>query len=248
MPKGVHNGDRRPKRTKEQRELDLIEMVRLLRRGWKKVEIAQRLGLDRSQITYDWKVILQRLEKNHQHDLPTYRNQLREEYAEVKREAWGAWELSKQAGVKVTEEETADARGLRTLKRTLTEGRLPDREYLDVLLHCLEAERELEGLDEPRKLDVRQQAVVATVDWDRLAQGFGPDEPDPIEATLAAIPALTQPSSCETGIDPAADDPLAEASVSVAAGEWTPPLLPNGLRELGNGEADGTPPAEGEAS
>lgn len=77
------------------------------------------------------------------------------------------------AKAEVTEE-------LRLVKELLaTEGRLPANEYLNTILKCLEAERELLGLDEARKVEITKP-----VDWDDLTRRLA--APDPVEAAIAA--------------------------------------------------------------
>ncbi len=106
------------------------------------------------------------------------------QYGEVRREAWAAWERSKQDAGKTVEERTvvrdeeddpsprkagrkkgrfADPtdpglmqESLRLLKRIETrEGRLPANAYLQTIMDTLAAERELLGLDAPTKIDAR---------------------------------------------------------------------------------------------
>jgi hypothetical protein len=102
------------------------------------------------------------------------------EYRELRREAWTAWERSKEDAERVTEEHAptllpGDEEGkprkgkrgrfasatdpgtveetLRRIKRIeVREGRLPANQYLNAILATLDAERELLGLDAPREI------------------------------------------------------------------------------------------------
>lgn len=148
-----------PKRTPEQRELDLARMVKLLRRGLSKTQIAEQLGVSRGQIVYDWKQVLARLQADRDKDAKATVAAKLEEYREVKAEAWAAWERSKEDKERRTAETVTETSGggeppgqSRTKAVKQIEGRLPDHDYLNTVLKCLEAERELEGLDPPKKL------------------------------------------------------------------------------------------------
>lgn len=134
-----------PKRTKAQRDLDIQEMVKLIRRGHTQREIAAKLGLARSQIAYDWKKVLVEVNADRPKDVGVILAQ----YRELKAEAWEAWERSK----KDRERETTEAQSgtgsskPKTKATKSKEGRLPEAEYLKVVVKCLEAERTLENLD-----------------------------------------------------------------------------------------------------
>lgn len=73
---------------------------------------------------------------------------------------------------------------MRTVKIVkIREGRLPATEYLRIILMCLEAEREMEAIDPPRKVKVT--GTVNTINWDILSQGIPEGSvPDEIEAEL----------------------------------------------------------------
>lgn len=148
----------RPKRTKAQREQDLVETARLLRRGVSKTEIARRLGVTRQQIVYDWRKLVEQLHEDREQDVTAGVAKKLAEYAEVKAEAWLGWERSKedkrrQVAEKITTADGGSAASSTSRTKALkqTEGRLPDHDYLAIVLRCLEAERELEGLDPPKE-------------------------------------------------------------------------------------------------
>ncbi len=111
------------------------------------------------------------------------------QYREVRCEAWRAWELSKETSVRTVEEftpspalepeEAESGKGmkkrtkveaelqseLRKIKRIVTEeGGRPSDRYLNIIILCLNAERELLGLDESKKLEV----TTTQIDWDTL--------------------------------------------------------------------------------
>lgn len=196
---GTTPGVAGPKRTEDQRILDRVETVRLLRRGWTKEMIAERQGVHPTTISWDFKCVLRSLNEEKDRDVEELVAVKLEELAEVKREAWAAWERSKEEHRKVTSEETPcpppaddgmgpDSRmGKRRKRRqklppsvpTLpgkrvitTQGQSGDPRYLRTVLDCLHAECELQSLYPAKEITGR----IAVLDWDALAQRI-PDGP-----------------------------------------------------------------------
>lgn len=214
MSIGVHSGNRAPKRNKTQKEIDRDRISHLLRRGWTQVEIAKELGLHQTQISYDYKIIKKRRAAQREEDEKELIDSKLEEYREVKREAWQAWERSKENSKKVVEESILlrkkgddsedgiiDAQCiLRKVKEILTtEGRLPANEYLNTILKCLAGERELQGLDAAKEVNVRAAVATTSIDFDAIA---GP-VPDMIEADIQAILShRPRPSACSVDANP----------------------------------------------
>lgn len=140
-----------------------------------------------------------------------------EQYREIRAEAWMAYERSKENRDKTVSEyvmlpedtgirEAPVAGGLvgklkalaerrlmkemQKVKEIITrEGRLPATSYLDLIMKTLEAERELLGLDEAKKIDVTQ----VSLPWDQILQAAGVD---PVEERIKN-PALGPQSSME---------------------------------------------------
>lgn len=200
MPTGVHDNYTGPKRTKEQRVLDKAEMVRLIRRGATKSYVASVLGVHPTQITYDWKQVIREVMKERYTDLNEIVALKLVEYAEVKAEAWWAWDRSKQVAQEEMAKEVAEqilkhldeAKDLpdgvsakdilANLKITVESRKGPQNQFLQTVLSCLEAERQLQGLDPIKKIDLSGKV---TLDWDKLLEGkSGHNE---IEAELQKI-------------------------------------------------------------
>lgn len=149
----------RPKRTTAQREQDLAELLRLLRRGWTQRQAAERLGVAPSQIAYDWKVLLKRLQVEQMGDTEALRNQKVEQLLEVRREAWEAWERSKQDRERRTAETITETEGggqpagqTRTKAVKQVEGRLPEDAYLRTVIMTIQEEAKLDGCAAPLKI------------------------------------------------------------------------------------------------
>jgi len=99
-----------------------------------------------------------------------------EQYREIRREAWLAYDRSMEDSHKLVEEYGTDSEAVGVedyitsevlLKKIVTkEGRLPDNSYLTTIMRTLEAERELLGLDEckPGLVTLEQAlAVIAAI-------------------------------------------------------------------------------------
>ena len=147
-------------RTKTQREADAVEVERLDRRGYSQREIAARIGVAPSQVCYDLKLLRQRYREAQLAERSAAVAEKLEQYRDIRREAWEAWERSKDNKEKeITEKvsslgaQEAVAAKTEKLKAIITtEGRLPGNEYLRTILETLQNERELQGLDAPKKL------------------------------------------------------------------------------------------------
>jgi hypothetical protein len=173
VPKGEHNSDRSNKRTPSQIQLDRAEMVTLLRRGWTKKAIAAKFGLHETQISYDWKRVLMGVQDDMRDESELAVIAQLERNAEVEREAWQAWEKSKDPAhkhvlerrrrvVKVEgNEDGGDGEGTGAggegkpatevrmepeRETTTTEQKVGDPRFLGIVQTCQEVERDLRGI------------------------------------------------------------------------------------------------------
>lgn len=151
-------------RSKYQKQLDQLEMVRLLRRGWTISRIAEHFGLTETQVGYDMRVVLRDIRKERTKDVDALVTAKLEEYGEVKREAWDSWEKSKGPATKRTMKRIETSRGEATETTDSEEAVCGDPRFLKTVMECIEAERDLLGINAPKKIDVN-----ATVVWDAFA-------------------------------------------------------------------------------
>ncbi len=93
------------KRSVQQKELDAVTMISLFRRGWTAREIGTKLGVSREQINQDFKRVMRASIEERGRDVELIRTVKLEELAEVKREAWKAWDRSQMDAQRLTEEE-----------------------------------------------------------------------------------------------------------------------------------------------
>lgn len=197
---GIHDSNRTQKRTPQAIKLDRAETVKLLRRGWTQTAIAEKLGVHQTQISYDWKMILKEVNEARDKDLEELITVKLEEYGEIKREAWAAWERSKKERNKtVLETSTSSGKGRssgdesddddnggseRSREIFTRETGTWSSEYLKTILTCLAAERELLGLNPAKKFEGKMVATATTVDFEKLAKAIPPDGiplPDDVE-------------------------------------------------------------------
>lgn len=191
-----------PKRTNDQLILDRAETVSLLRRGWTKTAIATKLGVHPTQISYDWKKILKELVAARDSDLEELIAIKLEEYAEIKREAWEAWERSKrERNRRVLESSTYGGSGAggedgeggggseRTREVLTVDDGQWSSEYLKTIVQCLNAERELRGLNPVRDAKDKTTNNIQ-INWDVLASAIPPAGvplPDTVEEKIMAL-------------------------------------------------------------
>src|ERR1700692_396928 len=86
----------RKNRTTEERVRDRAEMAHLIARGYNKTMAAEKMGLRVKQIEQDWSVVRQQTKNDYVAD-PAEAIAIRaRQYAEILREAYEQWDLSKQ--------------------------------------------------------------------------------------------------------------------------------------------------------
>jgi hypothetical protein len=154
-------------RTPYQLATERAEVMKLMRLGWGKSRIAQKLERSYTTIESDWNWCLSQLANEMKATREQLTSVIQAQYEQVKVEAWEAFERSKQPLEREVIEDTEGdtGQGKRVTKRT-TEGRTGNNDYLKTTLSVLQAERELLGIDAPKRVDMRQQLVVQ---WDDMA-------------------------------------------------------------------------------
>jgi hypothetical protein len=183
-----------PKRTKMEREENLIEIARLRRRGWSEMRIAKRFGLSQRVIHRDVCTILQRHLEAQIHERSLHVALLDSQYDEIIFEHWKSYQKSKKDHAKKVTEQSLriprDDEGnpngppeMEVTKITVTqEKRVPGAEHLIAIAKVLQAKRELHGLDAPKKVDVRKLSIP----FDKLLEEVkNASPPDAIDRELA---------------------------------------------------------------
>jgi len=155
-----------PKRSDIQIEKDREQIARWSLRGWSLRKIARELNLSKSQIEYDIKAIKNQWHKDTAIAIDEHKEKVLAELAEVRNEAWLAWERSQndfktqtatlQSKTKkkidpVTGEEKEETKPVPINQVIHTENRFGDPRFLDQVNKCIERRCKLLGLDAPQK-------------------------------------------------------------------------------------------------
>jgi len=120
----------------------------LFLQGWNQDAIGRELSISQPQVAADLKKINQAWRESAIRDFDAARDQELARLQRLEREAWAAWERSKQPSQSATVNGEA---GAQTARRTV-KHQYGDPRFLDIALRCSEARRQLLGLDAPTKI------------------------------------------------------------------------------------------------
>ncbi len=157
-------------RTELQKQLDRNNLVKLMKRGYSIEMVAETLGLSLNQATTDYHAVLRDFVAQREAPSEQLISLKLEEYAEIKRVAWEEWERSKnpiekEAYATITNPDGSECH----IARRFKEGRLGGSEYLNIILQCLKAEREMLGLNAAKQVKLGIGKVGEKGwDWDRF--------------------------------------------------------------------------------
>jgi hypothetical protein len=115
-------------------------------------ELAERVGVDRSTISRDLKVLNARWKEAGVRDLDAAKGQELDRIDELLRQYWEAWEKSKQAHEISTTEQTTTADGERLKAGIRKEDQHGDPRYLAGVQWCIEQRCKILGLSAPQKI------------------------------------------------------------------------------------------------
>lgn len=177
--------------------------------------MAEKLNRSQGQISKDLKIIRKRYNDSIVGSRAELVAEKKAQYRDILQEAWNEWEKSKQDAQRKVEElikpfkkrgeedddestplelSDEDRDHLIKVKEIITtEGRIAEVAFLKIIADCLKAERDLGGLDEPKKVD--SNSTVNQFHWDLLQQV--PLAADSVNARIQAIldtstPAISQ--------------------------------------------------------
>lgn len=141
-------------KTKDQKEEYLARLSELNLKRWTQARMAQELGVSTRQIKRDLKIIRQRWQETQVANVGTRCAREIAKIDLVEREAWDAWDKSKQDAETRTErirKGKASGPGNSVEVSIRTEGQAGDATYLKTVLDCIERRCKLLGLDAPEK-------------------------------------------------------------------------------------------------
>jgi len=122
-------------------------------RGRSQWEIALELVIGQATVSRD--LVAQRADWRESNSL-AIDALLQRELAKVdllEAEAWLAWERSKENKERATKERASGEASARSKVVVVTEGRLPENEYLKTVMACIDKRCAILGLDAPKKLE-----------------------------------------------------------------------------------------------
>src|SRR5262249_14616833 len=115
-------------------------------------ELARRLGVDRSTVSRDLKVLNARWKESAVRDLDAAKGQELERIDRLEREYFEAWEKSKGGHETTTTEQTTTPQGERNKAAIRREEEHGDPRYLEGVRWCIGKRCELLGLNAPHKV------------------------------------------------------------------------------------------------
>jgi hypothetical protein len=129
------------------------QVADLFLRGVKRqTELGQRIGVNRSTISRDLRVLNDRWKASAVRDLDAAKGQELERLDQLEREAWQAWEKSKGAHESTTTEQTSTGAGERVKAAIRKDEQCGDPRYLAVVQWCIEQRCKLLGLNAPHRV------------------------------------------------------------------------------------------------
>ncbi len=142
-----------PKRTKAQRERDLMEVAHLYCAGRRQTEIAAKLGVSQQQVSYDVQRLLRDWRAGHRADIDCYVGETLERINQLEAEYWEAWRRSRAPGRRTVEERrrslprVAGATPYQVSRVTVEEGGgCGDPAFLAGVQRCISERSRLLGL------------------------------------------------------------------------------------------------------
>jgi len=122
-------------------------------RGLSQWQIARELGIGQATVSRDLEALRVQWRESSSLAIDTI---LQRELAKIdliEAEAWIAWERSKENRERTTKERSSGETSAKSKVVVVTEGRLPDNEFLKTVQWCISKRCEILGLDAPRKLE-----------------------------------------------------------------------------------------------
>ena len=140
-----------PKRSKFERERDLVNIEKSYLAGKTQADIADTIGLTQQQVSYDIRVIQTRWRLTTTIDLDAHKCKELARIDNLERVYWESWEASLAPR---TVQQTASKGQGDAFGYLRTESTAGDPRFLDGVQWCIEMRCKILGLEAPRKTDV----------------------------------------------------------------------------------------------
>jgi hypothetical protein len=149
------------KRTAAQREKDLTIISEMYLAAYRQDEIAKRIGVHRTQITYDLNEIRARWMKDAVRKIDERKGEELARLDRLEMEYWDAWRKS-QEEFKSTIVKKAEGKSKSAEVSQHTENRYGDPRFLDGALKCIAKRCEILGVNAPVKINAD---LTVTDEW-----------------------------------------------------------------------------------
>jgi hypothetical protein len=165
----------KPKRSRLQREKDLVEISKLYFEGWPQRLIGDKLGLAQQQISYDLKALNKRWVESSLKNITDLKVRELAKIDNLEREYWEAWRRStedKEVDTTKAIPDKEDPSMGRTKEKTQRrEGQAGDPRFLAGVQWCINKRAEIIGLDAGVKSLSVDLTSLSDIQIDRLANG-----------------------------------------------------------------------------
>jgi hypothetical protein len=163
-------------KTKEERAKRLAEVASLYLSGTRQGKIAEKMGVDPSQITYDIRVLHKKWKESSIRDFDEARGKELAKIDELEREYWEAWTRSqriRQITSTKKKQGTLQSSNEASLRKEEHDG---DPRFLQGVMSCIVKRCELLGLNMPEKVSLtdptgtKEYAAMLLTDDERVAR------------------------------------------------------------------------------
>ena len=154
-----------PKRTKFEREKDLLAISSLYLQGITQAEIGQGIGVSQQQISYDLKVLRKRWLQSSIVNIDEAKARELARVDHLEREYWEAWEKSKNPHKTTASKKVNGEQVEKTIQGETGTG---DPRYLSGVQWCINKRCEVLGLDAPSRTDVTSGGKAIIINWDTI--------------------------------------------------------------------------------
>ena len=160
-----------PKRTRGQREYDLILVSEMYLRGETQEAIAvavsahyEGFDLTRQQMGYDIKKLHGRWIQSQLINIDAAKARELARVDKIEREAWDAWERSKQDAETITTKGRGTKGAAAQMEKTIQlKGQVGDGSFLRIVQWCVEQRCKILGLDAPTRTDITSDGGVIRI-------------------------------------------------------------------------------------
>ena len=137
-------------------------------RGKSQWQIAQELGINQGNVSRHLEALRVEWRKSNELKIDVMQQRELAKVDLIEVEAWAAWERSKENKERTTKERASGESTIRSKAVVVTEGRLPENEYLKTVMMCINKRCEILGLDAATRIH-HSGAIGSMTETDKAA-------------------------------------------------------------------------------